>query len=639
MLCPQIDELRALRAGALPSQRAREVDEHVAGCDFCRENLSVLQAREPVVAAADREVTAEAPARAERSAPAGTARTTRRGPQQLVLPLSLLAGLMIVSFGWWNASRRNARLERRIAEAERELELARNDRRAARQRESHLLSLSDTSQLQRLADEADRLWPAYPERIDELRDWLVEAEAIAQRLPGHEQALARLRERASDIPVDTLPSDPTLSPIEREIASKAQRVRELERQLEHITSWDIVRETTRTITKLKDEIAALESGLDRERKYFFDSWELQWEHDAVESLVVALRRFADPETGQVADVRARLAFARRLAEWRASSSPQAARWQLAIATIADPAQSPLYDGLVLSPQTGLLPLGPDPQSGLWEFVHVQTGREPERNEFTGALEIDDDTGLVFVLVPASRFVMGAQKQRPDSPNFDALSQVDETLHNAQVDSFLLSKYEMTQAQWRRFTAHDPSAHSHFGDAEGLDIGPRHPVENVSWYDCDETLAQLGLRLPTEAEWELAARGGTTAAWWTGPERESLKSVANIADMSAKNAGARWPAIDDWPENDDGFFVHAPVNAFGPNPFGFHGQLGNVREWCRDAYDTHGDSAATFVARYRSARGGHFKASSSEARMSNRAYYPPQSAAETLGVRPARSLER
>jgi formylglycine-generating enzyme required for sulfatase activity len=78
-----------------------------------------------------------------------------------------------------------------------------------------------------------------------------------------------------------------------------------------------------------------------------------------------------------------------------------------------------------------------------------------------------------------------------------------------------------------------------------------------------------------------------------------------------------------------------ADAFGPNPFGFHGQHGNVREWCRDAYD---DDSRSSVARYRSARGGHYKETAAEARVANRSHYPPQARDESLGLRPARSIE-
>src|SRR5262245_66256570 len=107
---------------------------------------------------------------------------------------------------------------------------------------------------------------------------------------------------------------------------------------------------------------------------------------------------------------------------------------------------PRYEGLELAPQLGLLPLGQDPESGLWEFADLQTGDPPERGSH-GKLDLKTGFGLVFVLLPGGNFWMGAQNADPVKPNFDPHAQIDEALHQVRLSPFFLSKYEMTQGQW------------------------------------------------------------------------------------------------------------------------------------------------------------------------------------------------
>ena len=75
-----------------------------------------------------------------------------------------------------------------------------------------------------------------------------------------------------------------------------------------------------------------------------------------------------------------------------------ARWALAIESIRAPARSPAYDGLAIAPQLGLLPIGQDPESGLWEFADLATG-EPAERDPNGRIALKESTGVVFVLIP------------------------------------------------------------------------------------------------------------------------------------------------------------------------------------------------------------------------------------------------
>jgi formylglycine-generating enzyme required for sulfatase activity len=364
--------------------------------------------------------------------------------------------------------------------------------------------------------------------------------------------------------------------------------------------------------------------------------------------VTSLRAFVDPKKGRIAEVERRLEFARTIEE-RSVSGPDARRsWSEAIASIADVKACPLYAGLAIHPQLGLLPIGRDAQSGLWEFAQLQSGAPASRDASTTRLAITEDTGIVLVLLPGGTFDMGAQNADPKARNFDPRAEAQESpVQAVTLAPFFMSKYEMTQGQWLRFTGRNPSVYNPLTDVGGTHNDLTHPVEQVSWNECNDVLEKLGLALPTEAQWEYAARSGTSSPWWTGVEKESLEGAANLADQAAARAGATWPGIADWPELDDGFAVHAPVGSFRASPFGLHDMAGNVWEWCRDWYgsydasvkDGDGERTATIDKRFRISRGGSFYHDAGFARSACRNRSAPDTRANHLGVRPARAVEK
>ena len=374
----------------------------------------------------------------------------------------------------------------------------------------------------------------------------------------------------------------------------------------------------------------------------------RWWLEQLEQLVAEIEAFADTETGLVSGVspdhgwgiERRLESAKRLRDGFAVGGAYARRWDEARNGIAA-----TYLGLDLPVQVGLVPMGSDPDSGLWEFWHVLSGDEPTRDE-NGRLVMTGESGIVLVLLPGGTFTMGAQSEDPTGENFDSQARDDEgPVHEVTLTPFFISKYEMTQGQWTRFTGHNPS----YYQESGLTPTLPHPVDQLSWFDCLSVMGQMGLSLPSEAQWEYGARGGTTSPWWTGEERDSLrqKSATNLADQAARRAGAEWSAIQDWPELDDGHAVHAPVGTYAANPFGLHEVHGNVWEICLDGYDEEfyqGSPATDPVSPhegspYRVIRGGSFDNTAAFARSAHRNHTRLKAAGPDSGLRPARAIER
>ena len=317
-------------------------------------------------------------------------------------------------------------------------------------------------------------------------------------------------------------------------------------------------------------------------------------------------------------------------------------WSAATRAIAE---SDAYDGLELAPQLGLLPLGPDPQSGLWEFAHAQSGDVPVRDPETGRLAIGEESALVLVLVPGGTFRMGTPTDDARAAPRSTVERRETPPRDVRLDPFFVSKFEMTQGQWGRLTGENPSYHQpERAYVEDL----THPVEMVSWEDCDRAVFWLGLQLPTEAQWEYAARGGTDTVWWTGDDKRTLAGAANLYDVSAEREGETdWPTDEDWSGYDDGYAMHAPVDTLRANGFGLHHVHGNVNEWCREpmaqrvAGTTHGAEGAfegQAESRERPFRGGAFNSEPEGCRCAARFGIYPEYEDTVIGLRPVRRIE-
>lgn len=168
----------------------------------------------------------------------------------------------------------------------------------------------------------------------------------------------------------------------------------------------------------------------------------------------------------------------------------------------------------------------------------------------------------MVYVGGGTFTMGVTpKQVKDVPDWspDWEDPVKLIAHQVTLSSFSIGKYEVTQEEWEAVMDKTPS---HFK-------GAKRPVEMVSWDDCQEFIRKLNdmtgkrFRLPTEAEWEYAARGGNKSMGYIYAGGNNLDNVA-------------------WYDNNSGDTTH-DVGQKLPNELGLYDMSGNVWEWCQDCY--------------------------------------------------------
>jgi serine/threonine protein kinase/formylglycine-generating enzyme required for sulfatase activity len=352
----------------------------------------------------------------------------------------------------------------------------------------------------------------------------------------------------------------------------------------------------------------------------------------------------DALSARIDEVRGRMEFAHMASE--RLRSEDAGAWAAAIRSISDVEECPAYGGRVITPQEGLVPIGRDPDSGLWEFSHFQTGAVARRAT-SGMLDLRPENGLVMVLVPGGPFWMGSQTQDPSGRHFDpngATYLVEGTITDVEgpvvwvdLDPYFVSKFEMTRAQWAHFTSEYPSGQP-VGESEDDRL---RPVEQVTQIEAREVLERLGLTLPTEAQWEHFARAGTETTWPTGSEPTTLKEFANLADVSySLGSGKNYPHMD-W---DDGVETTTAVGSYFPNAFGLYDTLGNVWEWCADSFTQPapslrpGDGFREVNNGKVLARGGCYSSTSGELRATYRYILMPQHLRNDHGVRPVRRLD-
>ena len=189
----------------------------------------------------------------------------------------------------------------------------------------------------------------------------------------------------------------------------------------------------------------------------------------------------------------------------------------------------------------------------------------------------------MVLIPAGTFQMGS-----------TTGDVDEApVHTVELDAFYIDQHEVTNAEYRVFVTATgyppPRGIGYTAVYELLKQGyepwndpdfnhPDQPVTTVTWFDATAYCEWAGKRLPTEAEWEKAARGGLEGTRYSWGNAEPNDTTANFADSQTE---FEWRSAD----VNDGYLFTAPVGMFQPNGYGLFDMAGNVWEWCADWYST------------------------------------------------------
>lgn len=227
----------------------------------------------------------------------------------------------------------------------------------------------------------------------------------------------------------------------------------------------------------------------------------------------------------------------------------------------------------------------------------------------------DASGLTFLLIEPNEFSRGSadgsgeERERPR--------------HLVRLPkAFYLSQYLVTVAQWRRFVASshfrseaernqqgmtltlsgnwDVHSRAYWDnpfpqlDTTGMRDSESHPVTMVSWNDATAFCTQHSFRLPTEAEWECAARAGTVGDYFWGDNAKDGRAYGNFRDRAydlkfpgdAPPSSARSDRVESalFPFDDE-YVYTSPVGAFAPNRWGFYDMLGNVSEWCEDRFSS------------------------------------------------------
>lgn len=233
---------------------------------------------------------------------------------------------------------------------------------------------------------------------------------------------------------------------------------------------------------------------------------------------------------------------------------------------------------------------------------------------------------------------------------------DETPHQVILSDFYIGKYEVTNAEYCEFL--NAKGNKTEGGVTWLDLKSsycqieyknskyipksgysQYPVIEVTWYGANAYAEWKGMRLPTEAEWEFAARSRGKNEIWAGTSTES--SLSRYGNFCDKNCEYSWKESG----QNDGYKRTAPVGSFQANDLGVYDMSGNVYEWCADWYDSayyknspKSNPVNQTKATFRVLRGGSWRFNAVSYRSSNRSSNGPDSGSNFSGFRLAHSLK-
>jgi formylglycine-generating enzyme required for sulfatase activity len=434
----------------------------------------------------------------------------------------------------------------------------------------------------RLMKESPELGSAYPDQLPAITDWLQRAQRLLGRQEELAAVVAAVRQSAGGVTAGQ--PTPTPTPADPEAAAAAANPAPAASGAGAQAAAQFLAQSLGDLLGKLPKLAEMVPAMQQRQRWA----------TAVESLTLA------HPNARVTWAEARAAVA---------ASPKYAGQEI-----------PLRDRDVL----GMVPIGANPQSGLWEFYDLRSAWDGASDPALlaklaipahgadGRIAMTGASGIVWVLLPGGTLPAGTPVDDEDEDEKRRLA--------VRLDPFFLAKHELTQGQWQRWTGANPSDSK---DRNDLSL----PVETVNWYQCRDTLAQVGLVLPSELQWEYAIRAGTTTAWWTGDDEKAVLAAENIGADDAKRL---------------------PVGSKQPNPFGLFDMGGNLWEWCYDEYGDYGSERAGDGRRpgpdsgplIRCLRGGSFDYVPVGARSACRSGHGGASFRSVyLGARPARTSRR
>ncbi|MCA8968934.1 MAG: protein kinase [Planctomycetes bacterium] len=376
--------------------------------------------------------------------------------------------------------------------------------------------LAGVARFEKLLQQEELLWPAWPQNLEAFRSWNLEFNRIESQRFDIERAISDIDARMAE-----------------SYRVYGERLHELTKKYDRFTNPP--RESV--LNSIRSAIGSLRQS--QERAWFETFEQVRTDEFLRETLVKLLLDIERKGSTARSRIRERLRWARKIEDM--SIQNHATAWRDASIRVG---RARWYRGFSLRPQIGLVPLGQDPDTQLEEFVHLASHDPelplPKRNTKTGALELQDGHGVIFVLLPP--------RAGPD---------------RKLATPIFIGKHEITQGQWFRMTDMQPSVFNE--ETHGIgEHANQHPVEYVNYDESLQLLARHGFRLPSEAEWEHAARGVR------GRGRRSPPAVSPVAPVSTTS---------NFGEAADGWTYTAPVGSFTPNGFGLFDVYGNVAEWC------------------------------------------------------------